>query len=249
MLGSSLSVSGPNVVLNTAVAEELRRFSEKLKDVPVEEMNAAVHRLIREAILLHKKIIFNGNGYTDEWVGEAEKRGLYNLKTTPDALQQFIVQKNKELFLSHKVFTETEILARYEIILENYSKVIHIESKTLTEMMKKDLLPSVYDYMGQVSVASNEKKSLCPSISTECEVSLITKLTDLAASITAHTVELEAGTVKAEGIEDFLERAHYYCNTVLRLMETIRGAADEAESLIPDDLLPYPTYDQLLFSV
>ncbi|MEY8337002.1 glutamine synthetase III [Lachnospiraceae bacterium 62-35] len=249
MLGSSLSVSGPNIVLNTAVAEELRRFSKILKDVPAEDMDKTVHKLIRNSILAHKRIIFNGNGYTDEWVDEAEKRGLYNLKTTPEALPQFVAPKNKELFISHMVFSETELMSRYEILLENYSKVIHIEAKTMAEMMKKDLLPSLYVYMERVAKAANEKKTLCPSISTECETSLLSSLTALASDITTGTAKLEGETKKAEEISDFLQQAEFYCQQVLSVMERIRKAADQAESLIPDALLPYPTYDELLFSV
>ena len=249
MLGSSLSVSGPNVVLNTAVAEELKQFADALKDVPAKELDAAVHKMIKERIIAHKRIIFNGNGYTDEWVEEAEKRGLYNLKTTPDAMPQFIAPKNKDLFIKHHVFSDIEIMSRYEIILENYSKAIHIESRTMTEMMKKDLLPSVYAYMGQVAKAANEKKALSSALSVSCEEELLTKLTSLSETITTLTEKLEADTKEAETIEDMLERAKFYCYTVLALMDEIRAAADEAESLVPDALLPYPTYDKLLFSV
>ena len=249
MLGSSLSVSGPNVVLNTAVAEELKQFADALKDVPAKELDAAVHKMIKERIIAHKRIIFNGNGYTDEWVEEAEKRGLYNLKTTPDAMPQFIAPKNKDLFIKHHVFSDIEIMSRYEIILENYSKAIHIESRTMTEMMKKDLLPSVYAYMGQVAKAANEKKALSSALSVSCEEELLTKLTSLSETITTLTEKLEADTKEAETIEDMLERAKFYCYTVLALMDEIRAAADDAESLVPDALLPYPTYDKLLFSV
>ncbi len=249
MLGSSLSVSGPNVVLNTAVAEELKQFADALKDVPAKELDAAVHKMIKERIIAHKRIIFNDNGYTDEWVEEAEKRGLYNLKTTPDAMPQFIAPKNKDLFIKHHVFSDIEIMSRYEIILENYSKAIHIESRTMTEMMKKDLLPSVYAYMGQVAKAANEKKALSSALSVSCEEELLTKLTSLSETITTLTEKLEADTKEAETIEDMLERAKFYCYTVLALMDEIRAAADEAESLVPDALLPYPTYDKLLFSV
>ena len=249
MLGSSLSVSGPNVVLNTAVAEELKQFADALKDVPAKKLDAAVHKMIKERIIAHKRIIFNGNGYTDEWVEEAEKRGLYNLKTTPDAMPQFIAPKNKELFIKHHVFSDIEIMSRYEIILENYSKAIHIESRTMTEMMKKDLLPSVYAYMGQVAKAANEKKALSSALSVSCEEELLTKLTSLSETITTLTEKLEADTKEAETIEDMLERAKFYCYTILALMDEIRAAADEAESLVPDALLPYPTYDKLLFSV
>ena len=144
MLGSAASVANPNIVLNTAVAEVLAEFSAALKDVPEEEMESAVHALLKKTIEEHKRIIFNGNGYTDEWVEEAEKRGLYNLKTTPDALPHFIAEKNIELFTKHGIFTREELFSRYDIWLENYYKTINIESNTLAEMIQKQVIPSVY---------------------------------------------------------------------------------------------------------
>ena len=144
MLGSAASVANPNIVLNTAVAEVLAEFSASLKDVPEEEMESAVHALLKKTIEEHKRIIFNGNGYTDEWVEEAEKRGLYNLKTTPDALPHFIAEKNIELFTKHGIFTREELFSRYDIWLENYYKTINIESNTLAEMIQKQVIPSVY---------------------------------------------------------------------------------------------------------
>ena len=153
MPGSALSVSGPNIVLNTAVAEALRQFYEELKDVPADKMEEAVHELVKRAILKHKKIIFNGNGYTDEWIEEAEKRGLYNLKSTPDALPAFIEKKNIDLFTSHNIFTETEIHSRYEILLENYGKTIHIEAKTLRDMVQCQFLPALMKYTDKLAAS------------------------------------------------------------------------------------------------
>ena len=157
MLGSAASVANPNIVLNTAVAESLRQFAEKLKDVPAEDMEKAVHELLKSTIMKHKRVIFNGNGYTDEWVEEAEKRGLYNLKTTPDALPMFISDKNVALLTGHRIFTKEELHSRYEIWLENYVKTIHIESNTMAEMVRKDLMPGVLSYMEQIANTASLK--------------------------------------------------------------------------------------------
>lgn len=249
MLGSSLSVSGPNVVLNTAVAEVLSQFSDKLKDVAPEAMEEAIHALVKETIIAHKRIIFNGNGYTDEWVEEAEKRGLYNLKSTPDALPAFIAEKNIALFTKHGIFTKQEVESRYEILLENYSKTIHIESLTLQEMVKKDFLSSAIDYMDRVAQTACSKKSVAASISTVYEEKLLSRLSLLSEQLTASAEELAALTVQAEAKEDILEKAVYYQSTILPKMEEVRSYADEAETMIPDSYLSYPTYDKLLFSI
>ncbi|MCI5528551.1 MAG: glutamine synthetase III [Blautia sp.] len=249
MLGSTASVANPNIVLNTAVAEALDQFAKELDGVAPEEMEHAVHELIKRAIKKHKRVIFNGNGYTDEWIAEAEARGLYNLKSTPDALPMWIADKNVELFTSHKIFTKEEIHSRYEIWLENYSKTINIESNTMAEMVQKDLLPSVLTYMEQIASTASMKTSVVPGISTESEAALLTKLTDLAGKMTAGLETLKADTAKALATEDVLECAKAYQSVVLADMETLRAACDEAETLIPDALLPYPTYGKLLFSI
>ncbi len=249
MLGSTASVANPNIVLNTAVAEALDQFAKELDGVAPEEMEHAVHELIKRAIKKHKRVIFNGNGYTDEWIAEAEARGLYNLKSTPDALPMWIADKNVELFTSHKIFTKEEIHSRYEIWLENYSKTITIESNTMAEMVQKDLLPSVLTYMEQIASTASMKTSVVPGISTESEAALLTKLTDLAGKMTAGLETLKADTAKALATEDVLECAKAYQSVVLADMETLRAACDEAETLIPDALLPYPTYGKLLFSI
>ena len=249
MLGSTASVANPNIVLNTAVAEALDQFAKELEGVAPEEMEHAVHELIKRAIKKHKRVIFNGNGYTDEWIAEAEARGLYNLKSTPDALPMWIADKNVELFTSHKIFTKEELHSRYEIWLENYSKTINIESNTMAEMVQKDLLPSVLTYMEQIASTASMKTSVVPGISTESEAALLTKLTDLAGKMTAGLETLKADTAKALATEDVLECAKAYQSVVLADMETLRAACDEAETLIPDALLPYPTYGKLLFSI
>ena len=250
MLGSAASVANPNIVLNTAVAEVLAEFSAALKDVPEEEMESAVHALLKKTIEEHKRIIFNGNGYTDEWVEEAEKRGLYNLKTTPDALPHFIAEKNIALFTKHGIFTKEELFSRYEIWLENYYKTINIESNTLAEMIQKQVSPSVYTYVEKLADTAAAKKSVVADISVASEAALISKLSTLADTMAKDLETLKADTAKAlASSDDVLACSKAYQETVLEDMETLRKSADEAEALIPDELLPYPTYDELLFSI
>lgn len=250
MLGSAASVANPNIVLNTAVAEVLAEFSAALKDVPEEEMESAVHALLKKTIEEHKRIIFNGNGYTDEWVEEAEKRGLYNLKTTPDALPHLIAEKNIELFTKHGIFTKEELFSRYEIWLENYYKTINIESNTLAEMIQKQVIPSVYTYVEKLADTAAAKKSVVADISVASEAALISKLSTLADTMAKDLETLKADTAKAlASSDDVLACSKAYQETVLEDMETLRKSADEAEALIPDELLPYPTYDELLFSI
>ena len=250
MLGSAASVANPNIVLNTAVAEVLAEFSAALKDVPEEEMESAVHALLKKTIEEHKRIIFNGNGYTDEWVEEAEKRGLYNLKTTPDALPHFIAEKNIELFTKHGIFTREELFSRYDIWLENYYKTINIESNTLAEMIQKQVIPSVYTYVEKLADTAAAKKSVVADISVASEAALISKLSTLADTMAKDLETLKADTAKAlASSNDVLACSKAYQGTILEDMEVLRKSADEAEALIPDELLPYPTYDELLFSI
>ena len=251
MLGSSASVAGPNVVLNTAVAEALAQFYKELEGTAPEDMETAVHELIKRAIRKHKKVIFNGNGYTDEWIKEAEERGLYNLVSTPDALPQFIADKNIELFTKHSVFTKEEIYSRYEILLENYVKTINIESKTLQEMLTKDFIPAVNGYAAEVAVNANEKKALIEGLSTTAEESLVKELTEASNILSAKVAELKVVTEKADAAaeEDMQKAAESFHKDVLTLMDEMKDVANAAEEKIPDEELPYPTYDQMLFYV
>ena len=251
MLGSSASVAGPNVVLNTAVAEALAQFYKELEGTAPEDMETAVHELIKRAIRKHKKVIFNGNGYTDEWIKEAEERGLYNLVSTPDALPRFIADKNIELFTKHSVFTKEEIYSRYEILLENYVKTINIESKTLQEMLTKDFIPAVNGYAAEVAVNANEKKALIEGLSTTAEESLVKELTEASNILSAKVAELKAVTEKADAAaeEDMQKAAESFHKDVLTLMDEMKDVANAAEEKIPDEKLPYPTYDQMLFYV
>lgn len=251
MLGSSSSVANPNIILNTAVAESLSQFYKKLKDVPAEEMDKAIHELLKQTITDHKRVIFNGNGYTDEWLEEAEKRGLYNLVSTPDALPHFIDEKNEKLLTSHHIFTNAELHSRYEIKLENYVKTLHIEANTMIEIIQKDLLPSITTYMEKVAQTAALKKSVVPNISVSGETSLLTRLTELAETMTADLEKLKTDTAMAEyeTDKDLLKSAKLYQSVVLADMEKVRESADAAEALIPDSILPYPTYGKLLFSI
>ena len=249
MPGSSLSVSGPNVVLNTAVAQALREFYDELKDAAPDEMDAAVRRLVKRAIQKHKRVIFNGNGYTDEWVAEAEKRGLYNLRSTPEALPCMVAEKNIRLFTSHHIFTEGEVRSRYAILLENYCKTLHVEAKTMGMMVRGQFLPAVLDSMDHLAASINGCKAAAPAAS--C-AALQTRLEQLAASygkIDAAQSKLEEALAKAEALGNGQEAAWFYHDEVLPAMDDVRSLADAAEVYLPAGALPYPDYSELLFSV
>ena len=249
MLGSAASVANPNVVLNTAVAEALSQFYTELEGTKPEDMEQAVHELIKRAIRKHKKVIFNGNGYTDEWVAEAEKRGLYNLPSTPDCLPQLLADKNVELFTKHHVFTKEELASRYEIKLENYVKTIGIEARTLAEMITKDFLPAVSTYAAEVSKNAVAKKAFMPTADTASEEALVEKLSTAYTALTAEVTELKTLIDTSFALEDTQKCAEAFHDQVLAKMEDIRTVASDIEALIPDSILSYPTYDQLLFSL
>ena len=249
MLGSAASVANPNVVLNTAVAEALAQFYTELEGTKPEDMEQAVHELIKRAIRKHKKVIFNGNGYTDEWVAEAEKRGLYNLPSTPDCLPQLLADKNVELFTKHHVFTKEELTSRYEIKLENYVKTIGIEARTLAEMITKDFLPAVSTYAAEVSKNAAAKKSFMAAADTVSEEALVEKLSTAYTALTAEVTELKTLIDTSFALEDTQKCAEAFHDQVLAKMEDIRTIASDIEALIPDSILSYPTYDQLLFSL
>ena len=226
MLGSEASVANPNIILNTAVAECVHQFAEQLKDVPEDKMEDAIHELIKKTIIDHKCVIFNGNGYTDEWIEEAEKRGLFNLKSTPDALPQWIADKNIELFTKYHIFTKEEIESRYEIWLESYSKILNIESNTMVEMVQKDFLPSVFAYIDKVAATAVAKKSVVSDVSTASEGKLIKELSQLADEISTGLETLKADTAKALATEDPLANAKAYQTVVLSDMDELRKSVD-----------------------
>ena len=249
MPGSSLSVANPNIVLNTAVAETLTQIYDRLKDVASDQMDDAIHVLLKELLAQHGRILFNGNGYTDEWVEEAHRRGLADLKSLPEAMPSFISEKSVDLFTKHHIFTKEEIESRYEILLENYAKTIHIESLTLQEMVRKDFTAGLVQYMKDVTNEALKKRDLLPDSRCSYESRILQKLDETSEQILAALDTLEADTKKAEGIDDILAQAAFYQETILAEMETLRGWTDQAEAIIPDQYLPYPTYEQMLFSL
>lgn len=247
MLGSTLSISGPNIVLNTAVAEALRQYADKLEQA--DDFESALHALIKEEIKAHKRIIFNGNGYDDEWIREAEKRGLLNLKTMPDCLPYFLKEKNVKLFTEHKVFSEAEIHSRYEILMENYCKVLHIEAATMLEMAKRDILPAVSAYSEELARTAKTKKSVLPSADCTYEEKSLEKLSALSGAMFVKTDALEEALAKAGGLEDVTEEAMYYKDSVIPAMAALRADADALETITAKKYWPYPSYGDLLFSV
>ncbi|MDE6531767.1 MAG: glutamine synthetase III [Lachnospiraceae bacterium] len=248
MLGSSASVSDPNVVLNTAVAEALDQFYHELEGTKPEEMEHAVHELIKRAVKKHKKVVFNGNGYTDEWIKEAtQERGLYNFVSTPACLPQLVAEKNVELFTKHQVFSKEELTSRYEIKLENYVKTLAIEARTMEEMLTKDLLPSISEYTGVIASNASAKKTFMSSISTAAEEALVQQLTDAYNELTDGVAALKELTEKADAAGEMQKTAEAYHDEVLAKMNELAAIANTAEALIPDEYLPYPTYDHLLF--
>ena len=249
MPGSAVSVANANIVLNTAVAETLSKIADILKDVPAEERDAKVLEIAKDALKNHKRILFNGNGYTDEWVAEAERRGLDNLKSLPEAMPRLISKKSIDLFKKHGVFTEEELRSRYEINLENYVKTVHIESLAMQEMVRKDFTAGLVAYTKDLTAEASQKKALMPSSACTLEESTLTKLDTAAASMMTALDKLAADTDAAEAKDDLLEKANDYHASVLADMDALRAIVDGAEKLIPDQYLPYPTYGAMLFSL
>lgn len=247
MLGSTFSIAGPNIILNTIVAEELRQFADTLEKS--NNFDEDLNTLIKNTIRDHKRIIFNGNNYSDDWIEEAEKRGLLNLKTTPDALPYFIHSKNIELFTKHHVFSESELYSRYEILMENYCKTIHIEALTMIDMVKKYIIPSVLSYQGEIAEIANSKKQLIPTLQCELEEKLLHNLSRLGNYLYAKLDTLETSVLNAKNHSDLLESAKYYRESIFINMQHLRGVVDELETLIGKDHWPLPTYGELLFSV
>ncbi|MBR1771020.1 MAG: glutamine synthetase III [Lachnospiraceae bacterium] len=249
MPGSAVSVANANIVLNTAVAQALSDIYEELKDVPEAELADKVQELLKERLTAHKRVIFNGNGYTDEWVEEAARRGLDNLKSLPDAMPRWISDKSVKLFTTHKVLTKEEIFSRYEILLENDSKAVHIEALTMQEMVRKDFVSGLLAYMKDLTEEAAGKKAFLSADACALEESILKKLSEDAKEITEKLAKLTADTKLAEQQTDVLECAKYYESTILKDMEELRTYVDDAESEIPDQYLPYPTYGAMLFSL
>ena len=247
MLGSSASIADCNVVINTAVAESLRQFADTLENST--DFHNDLHFLIINTIKQHKRIIFNGNGYDEAWTKEAQKRGLLNLRTTPDALPYLLHEKNIELFTCHKVFSETELRSRFEILLENYCKIINIEALTMLDMAKKDILPAVSAYTGELADSAMAKKSLISSIDCSYETEIVERLSQLTALAYANTKALEKAVSELRSIEGAYETALYCKDSVIKAMEDLREAVDELETITSTEYWPYPSYGDLLFGV
>ncbi len=247
MLGSAQSISGPNVVLNTAVAESLRQYADVLEGA--DDFEKALHDLIRDVIRKHKRIIFNGNGYDDAWIREAESRGLLNLKATPDCVPYYLAPKNIELFARHRVYSETEIRARYEIKLDNYSKVLHIEALTMLDMVWKDILPAVSAYSKSLADAALSKNALNSEIDCRFETELVKKLSALTASAVSKAQDLEFAVADVKKCGDSLSLARYYRDEIFSAMKELRAVVDELETCTSSRYWPYPSYGEILFSV
>ena len=246
MPGSALSISGPNVVLNTAVAEELRQFADELEEAA--DFNSALHELIKKTIREHKRIIFNGNGYDDEWLEEAARRGLANLKTTPDAIPAFISEKSVSLFQTHKVFTKEEIEARYEILLENYCKVLSIEANTMLDMARREILPAASEYSSSLASAAVTKKTMNPAAAVGYEEKTSLRISDLTSDMLTKAEELEDELMKAKSCGDTTEEAVYFKDHVLPAMNALRIDGDALETVTSREDWPYPTYGEMLIT-
>ena len=247
MVGSSASIAEANIVLNTAVAEELKQFADILEGAS--DFTGSLHDLIKDTITAHKRIIFNGNGYEDGWIKEAtEKRGLLNLRSTPDCVPYLLAEKNVKLFAEHKVLSETELRSRYEIMLENYSKTIHIEGLTMVDMVNKDILPAISRYIGELSDSLYKRCAVLPDTNGGFEKSRIADLASYEKSIYEKVKELEEALVSSEK-EDSLATAVYHRKVIFSAMQSLRADVDMAERITSAAAWPYPSYGELLFGV
>lgn len=247
MLGSSNSISCANIMLNSAVAESLKIYADRLEGV--DNFEQSLHEMIKKTIKDHKRILFNGNGYDETWIEEAEKRGLMNYRTTPDCMPHLLDKKNVEMLTSHKVFTETELKSRCEIMLDNYCKTVVIEANTMVEMARKQILPAVEAYVKEVSKTAMAKKQFAPDASCEYEKKTVTKLSLLMEQILDKTETLEDEIMKLKFISDVKQESYAIRDSILPKMGELRAVADEAETLTADKYWPFPTYGELLFGV
>ena len=248
MLGSSNSIACANIMLNAAVAESLKIYADRLENA--DNFEIALHKMIKKTIKDHKKIIFNGNGYDDAWIKEAtEKRGLLNLRTTPDAMPAMLSEKNVKMLTSHRIFSPAELHSRYEILLENYSKTVNIEALTMVDMAKKEILPAVEKYTKSLADTLAAKKAAVAGLPCKYETAAVTKLSELSDSIADATDNLEAEIEKFQAIEDVTEAANDIRDVILGKMDSLRAVCDEAETITAKEFWPFPTYSDLLFSV
>ena len=247
MLGSSNSISCANIHLNAAVAEVLQQFADELESAS--DFHAALHKLIQKTIKEHKRIIFNGNGYDDAWIAEAEKRGLMNLKTTADAMPHLCDEKNIKMLTAHGIFTEPELYSRRDIMLENYIKTVNIEAVTMIDMARKEILPAVLRFAADTAQQAAAKKQFAPNAACACEQKLVEQLSSLTDEMDKAAAALEADLATLRTISDVLEASAYVRDTIVPAMADLRSAADQAETLTAESYYPFPAYDQLLFGV
>ena len=246
-LGSAQSISGPNVILNTAIADTLMKMADELEGA--QDFTAAVDALIRKTLSAHMRIIFNGNGYDQSWVEEAERRGLLNLRTTVDALPYYLKPKNVELFERQKVFTAQEVESRYEIKLETYVKVIDIEALSMIDIARHMILPAAIAYSKEVAREISLKKAAVPDLAPEAETALLRELNEQTNALYTRTAALEKAVKEMQGLEDMLKRGEYIRDVVIDAMNSLRAAGDALEGLVGKSYWPMPTYQDLLTSV
>lgn len=247
MLGSSENIGCTNTILNTIVADVLADFADELEKA--EDVKAAAEELVKKTITEHKRIIFNGDNYSDEWVAEAERRGLKNYRTLPDVMPLYCSKENVELFSKHGIYSEVELRSRSEILLENYSKLLNIEALTALDMAKKDIIPAVASYIRELAETANLIQSVDPELAVSPETELVKKLSNLLLCFTKKIDALDKAVMGAKEIEDYAENAMYYKDNVLSAMQELRAVADEMESNMSAKLWPYPSYGTMLFSV
>ena len=247
MLGSASSISDTNVMLNTMVADVFSEFADRLEKA--DDFDNELHSIIKDTISGHKRIIFNGDGYSDEWKAEAKKRGLLNLESTVDALPLLKTEKNIAMFEKHGVLSRAEINSRVDIVLENYSKILHIEALTLIEMMNREVIPAISEYTNRLCTGLINKRSLGIKFDDLADTEIIARLSAAGTEIYKLTGDLKMAVMSAEKIPDMLERATKYHDEVLRLMNDIRKYSDSAEAVVSKDCWPYPNYGELLFSI
>ena len=248
MVGSNDSISCANIMINASVAEALRQFADALEGC-TDDFDTRLHELIRENITAHKRILFNGNGYDDAWIKEAtEERGLLNLRTTPDALQMVLVPENMEMLQRHQIFSEAEIRSRYEITMENYVRTVRIEALTMADMARKEILPAVLHFTGDLASEISEKKKAVAVLPCRAETKLLEKLSGLADEIDAAIEALEESIDSRTG-EDITAQAFFIRDALLGKMDALRALCDKAETLTAASYWPFPTYGDLLFKV
>jgi len=247
MVGSSQSISEANVAINTAVAEALRQFADRLEQAA--DFQAELQALVKEELEKHKRIIFNGNGYDPEWVAEAERRGLLNLRTTADAIPYLVSEKNIKLFATHGVFTETEVHSRYEVALEKYCKTLNIEALTMLDMARTDILPAVTAYAKELADTVAVKKAVSPGVDVSYETEILSEISALTGELYSRVKALEEAVEKVSPISEIEEKAHAFKDTVIPAMEALRETADKLELITSRKYWPFPTYGDLLFSV